>query len=152
MEDAVTKLLPVCKDAQLIVICGKNEKLQAKLAAKAAGTTAKIHGFVNNVHEFMEASDIVIGKSGGLTTSESLARGLPMVVFSPIPGQEERNCDYLMENGAALKAASVEVIDYKLCQLLEDSARLARMKDAARRIARPHAGRDILARVLESSR
>lgn len=152
MEEAVERLLPATEDAQLVVIAGKNDKLRAKLQAAAKGTRAKIHGFVTNVHEFMEASDLVISKSGGLTTSECLARGVPMVVFSPIPGQEERNCDHLMENGAAVKAASTDVLDFKVRELLDDPARLARMKESARRIARPLAGREILEHVAREIR
>jgi processive 1,2-diacylglycerol beta-glucosyltransferase len=150
MAEAVERLLRIKTPYQLAVVCGKNEKLREKVAAVAKGSSAKVMGFITNVHEWMEASDLVISKSGGLTTSECLARGVPMVVYSPIPGQEERNCDFLMEHGAAVKAASLEILDYKVAELLEDPARVATMKDAARRAARPLAGRDLLNHVISN--
>ncbi len=149
MEEAVARLLTIKIPHQLVVICGKNDKARAKIEVLARGTRTKVMGFVTNVHEWMEASDIVISKSGGLTTSECLARGVPMVVYSPIPGQEERNCDFLMEHGAAVKASSLGILDYKVAELLADPGRLAKMKDAARRAARPMAGRDLLNHVIE---
>jgi processive 1,2-diacylglycerol beta-glucosyltransferase len=150
MAESVERLLAL-EDLQLVVIAGRNEKLRSTLAGLAKGTKTQVHGFVTNVHEFMEASDVVISKSGGLTTSECLARGVPMVVFSPIPGQEERNCDFLLERGAAVKASSLEALDFKVRELLDDPARLARMKAAARAAARPLAGRDILQTVADES-
>jgi processive 1,2-diacylglycerol beta-glucosyltransferase len=70
-------------------------------------------------------------------------------VYSPIPGQEERNADYLMEQGAAVKAATMDLLEYRVRELLEDPPRLARMRDRAAAIARPQAGRDIVARVVQ---
>jgi processive 1,2-diacylglycerol beta-glucosyltransferase len=148
MEEAVERLLKVAEPHRLVVICGKNEPMRAKVTALAKGSKTIVTGFVTNVHDYMEASDVVISKSGGLTTSECLARGVPMIVFSPIPGQEERNCDFLMERGAAVKAASLDSLDFKLSELLADPARLATMKAAARRAARPLAGRELLERVI----
>jgi len=71
-----------------------------------------------------------------------------MVILSPIPGQEERNCDFLLEEGAALKAKGPEVLDFKVGELLADRARLRRMREAALRCARPAAAREVVARVL----
>jgi processive 1,2-diacylglycerol beta-glucosyltransferase len=91
----------------------------------------------------------MISKAGGLTSSECLARALPLVVYSPIPGQEERNADYLMERGAAVKAATMDLLEYRVRELLEDPPRLARMKESAALIARPQAGRDIVSTVVQ---
>src|SRR5207247_2202736 len=92
MEEVLERLLAIRTPFHLTVIAGKNEKMRAKLEA-IAGDRAEVHGFVTNVHEFMSRSDLIITKSGGLTVSECLARRLPMVIFSPIPGQEECNAD-----------------------------------------------------------
>ena len=70
----------------------------------------------------MAASDFAVTKSGGLTSSECLAMGLPMVIMNPIPGQEERNADYLLENGVALRAHSTAHLAFKVRKLLADPA------------------------------
>ena len=96
----------------------------------------------------MAASDILLGKPGGLTTSEALAMGLVFVIVNPIPGQEERNSDHLLEEGAAIRANNLPVLAYKIDRLLDDAARLARMQESVRRIARPRAAFDIVDRLL----
>ncbi len=87
-------------DAQTIVICGKSEEVKQRVTAAAGGDPRfLVLGCSDRMHELMRMSDLFIGKPGGLTTSEALACGLPMAVFSPIPGQEERNADHLLEEG-----------------------------------------------------
>jgi processive 1,2-diacylglycerol beta-glucosyltransferase len=93
----------------------------------------------------MAVADLLIGKPGGLTTSEALARGLPMVIVNSIPGQEERNADYLLEEGAAIRGNNLPALAWKLGRLLDDPARLTAMRSNAGRIARPHAARDVVA-------
>jgi processive 1,2-diacylglycerol beta-glucosyltransferase len=148
MERALEGVLGLQTPFDLSLIAGRNEKLKKKLEA-LAGSRAEVFGFVTNVHEFMSRSDLIVTKAGGLTVSECLARRLPMVLFSPIPGQEECNADYLLEHGAAVKARSLEVLDFKIMELLENPARLDMMKRAAGSIARPYAGRDVLRHVLD---
>ena len=99
--------------------------------------------------EFMSASDILLGKPGGLTTSEALAKGLVFVIVNPIPGQEERNSDHLLEEGVAIRCNNLPVIAYKVDRLMDDTARLARMQASVRRLARPHAARDIVNKLLD---
>jgi processive 1,2-diacylglycerol beta-glucosyltransferase len=96
----------------------------------------------------MAASDLVTTKPCGLTTSECLAMGLPMIVHAPIPGQEERNCDYLLEQGAAVKAVDTIALDWRVRKLLADPPRLAGLAERARTLGRPHAARDVLAHVM----
>jgi processive 1,2-diacylglycerol beta-glucosyltransferase len=150
MEEALERLLAIRTPFHLTVIAGKNEKMKKKLEEISAGR-AEVHGFVTNVHEFMARSDLMITKAGGLTVSECLAKRLPMVISSPIPGQEECNADYLMEHGAAVKARTMDVLDYKVLELLENPARLDMMKRACGAIARPFAGRDVLRHVLDEN-
>jgi processive 1,2-diacylglycerol beta-glucosyltransferase len=97
----------------------------------------------------MSAADILLGKPGGLTTSEALAKGLVFVIVNPIPGQEERNSDHLLEDGVAIRCNNLPVLAYKLDRLLDDPARFASMRDGARRLARPAAARAIVERLLE---
>jgi len=150
MEEVLERLLAIRTPFELTVVAGKNEKMKKKLEALASGR-AVVHGFVTNVHELMAQSDLIITKSGGLTVSECLAKRLPMVIFSPIPGQEECNADFLLEHGCAVKARTLDVLDYKVLELLENPARLDMMKRAAGAVARPFAGRDILRHVLDEN-
>ena len=100
------------------------------------------------MHELMAASDLMIAKPGGLTTSESLAMGLPMIILKPIPGQEERNAIFLLEAGAGVWAQTPELIIYKTGEILKDGARLQSMKNAARKIGKPDAAENIVRRVM----
>ncbi len=91
----------------------------------------------------MAVADMVLTKPGGLTTSEVLARGAAMAIVNPIPGQESRNSDYLLENGAAIKINNIATMRIKLTELLEDQGRLERLKENALRLAKPQAAFDV---------
>lgn len=127
--------------ADMVVVAGRNRKLREKVAALRAPRGVRIFplGFVNNMHELTAVADLMVSKPGGLTSSECLARGLPMLILDPIPGQEERNAAFLLEGGAAWQAATLDGLDYKLGRLLSEPARLAAMRKAAARLARPDA-------------
>jgi processive 1,2-diacylglycerol beta-glucosyltransferase len=108
----------------------------------------KAQGFTQRVERLMACADLVVTKPGGLTTSECLAMGLPMIVNAPIPGQEERNADYLLEQGVALKAFDDVTLDYRVRMLLGRPDKLADMRAKAAALGRPYAARDVLSRVL----
>src|SRR5207237_7570431 len=93
----------------------------------------KVLGFTKEIDELMQAADLVVSKPGGLTTSEVLARGAVMVIVNPIPGQESRNSDYLLESGAAIKANNIVTLGYKIDHLLSDASRLAQLRENVRR-------------------
>jgi processive 1,2-diacylglycerol beta-glucosyltransferase len=109
----------------------------------------KVFGYTTEMDELMAAADLIVGKPGGLTTSEAMARGLPFVVVSPIPGQEERNADHLLEEGAAIRCNNLPVLAYKIDRLLDDPGRLDSMRASALRLGRPRAALDIVAKVAE---
>jgi processive 1,2-diacylglycerol beta-glucosyltransferase len=96
----------------------------------------------------MSASDLIVGKTGGLTTSEALAKGLAFVIVDPIPGQEQRNADHLLEEGVAIKCNNWPVLAFKIDQLLADPHHLANMQAKARQLAKPFAARDIVKKLL----
>jgi processive 1,2-diacylglycerol beta-glucosyltransferase len=96
----------------------------------------------------MACADLAVTKPGGLTVSDCLAVGLPMVLIAPIPGQEERNADYMMEHGVAVKAHDAVALEYKLGRLLADPERLARMRANMRGLGHAEAARAVLDRVL----
>ena len=101
-------------------------------------------GFTKEMDEYMAAADVLIGKAGGLTTSEALARALPMILIEPIPGQEERNADHLLEAGAAIRCNNLPAAAWKIAKLLDDSRKLQAMSDAARAMGHPAAARAIV--------
>lgn len=152
VDVAVAKLAELDERIQILAIAGKNEALEASLKKVAASYPERVvpFGFVTNMHELMAASDFAVTKPGGLTSSECMALGLPMVIMQPIPGQEERNADYLLENGVALRANSEAHLVWKVRMLLEDEKRRANMTQAARRTARPRAAHAIAESVLLS--
>lgn len=146
IELLAERLLKLPGDFQIIALAGKNQELLEKLQTLAYDKPKKLfpQGFTMTIERMMAASDVAITKPGGLTTSECLAMGLPMIVVSPIPGQEERNADYLLENGAALKAHDGAALEFRLMRLLEDPSRLKGLRENARRIGRPDAARRVL--------
>jgi processive 1,2-diacylglycerol beta-glucosyltransferase len=155
IEHLMTSLLELKHPAQIISICGRNQEMKQKIDELAArlppdNTVAvKALGYTTAMDELMAASDIVLGKPGGLTTSEALARGLVFVIVNPIPGQEERNSDHLLEEGVAIRCNNLPVLAYKVDKLLDDQTRFKAMQANARRLARPRAAYDIVARMLE---
>ena len=136
--------------AQILAICGRNEELKIKLEKLA---TAKFNnervtfypiGFTKEMDEYMSASDLIVGKPGGLTTSEALAKNLIFVIVNPIPGQEERNSDHLLEKGCALKCNNLPVLAYKIDELMKDKKRFEAMKENVINFARPNSSQKII--------
>jgi processive 1,2-diacylglycerol beta-glucosyltransferase len=105
-------------------------------------------GFTDQIAQLMACADLAVTKPGGLTTSECLAMGLPMIVNAPIPGQEERNADYLLEQGVALKAFDGVMLAYRVRYLLENPEALAQMRERALRLGRAAAASHVLEKVL----
>lgn len=134
---------PAC---QLLVVAGANAamKKRAELAAAGLRRPIQVFGFVNNMHELMDAADIVVSKPGGLTTSEVLAKGKPLVIVDPIPGQEQRNAEYLMEAGAGIRLYDPPDAPFRVAELLDNPARLDSMRRNAAAIGHPNAAMDIV--------
>jgi processive 1,2-diacylglycerol beta-glucosyltransferase len=158
IEHLFQSLLELRHEAQAIVICGRNEELRARLEQLAANlpesarVSIKPIGYTTEMDEYMAASDLLLGKPGGLTSSEALARGLVMVIVNPIPGQEERNSDHLLEEGVAIRCNNLPVLAYKIDKLLDDPGRFSAMQTAARRLARPRAAHEIVSKLLSLRR
>jgi processive 1,2-diacylglycerol beta-glucosyltransferase len=154
IDALVASLLHLEHSAQVVAICGRNEELKRRLTKTAgrlksnARVTVKPVGFTQEMDEFMTAADLVLGKPGGLTTSEALAKGLVFVIVNPIPGQEERNSDHLLEGTIAIRCNNLQTIGYKLDRLLGNPERLATMKANALAAGRPDAARRIVGKVI----
>jgi processive 1,2-diacylglycerol beta-glucosyltransferase len=153
LDELAARLLQLPHDLQLVALAGRNAELLERLQALAARHPGKLFplGFTTTVERVMTAADLVVTKPGGLSVSECLAQRKPMLLVSPIPGQEERNADYLLEAGAAIKAVDGATLSFKLGRLLAQPQRLHAMSEAAHRIGTPRAARDVLALISAAS-
>ena len=133
------------------VVCGRNDELRTRIErlVAPAADRYRVLGYTSEMPRLLRDADLFVGKPGGLTASECMAAGLPMVLVNPIPGQEVRNGDYLMEQGAAIRCNTPSTIGWKIDQVLSEPGRLTRMQEAATRIGRPHSASDVLSRLLD---
>jgi processive 1,2-diacylglycerol beta-glucosyltransferase len=147
--DLVQMLRGITAPCHLVIICGNNKKLKTQVEQKLAETRSAeveyhVLGFTREINEWMAMATLFIGKPGGLSTSECLALGLPMVIWNPIPGQETFNAAYLLENGAGISPDNILTLPFRVNRLLNDAQRLDQMRQAARALGRPHAANDIV--------
>lgn len=144
------RLLAIRDDLQVIALAGKNRRLLEgyRHVATRVGPRVRPIGFSDEMERLMAASDVVVTKPGGLTVSECIAMQVPMVVISPIPGQEERNADFLLEHGLAVKALDPDALEYRVRRLFADPQRLSSMRAHLAAARRPHAAAGVLAHVL----
>ena len=152
MENIIRAIDEVGHHVQIVVICGKNAKLRENMKKVKTRHPLHIVGFTTEMDSYMAASEFLVGKAGGLTSSEALARGLVLVVVNPVPGQEERNCDHFLEEGAAIRCNNLPALAYKIDTLLGDQWRLQRMQENARRVGRPRAASEVVSIVLGRER
>jgi processive 1,2-diacylglycerol beta-glucosyltransferase len=148
-------LLELKHRTQVIAVAGKNPELYKDLQEVAPPTNpenvvnVKVLGYTKEMDELMAASDFLLGKSGGLTTAEALARGLKLIIVNPIPGQEERNSDHFLEEGVAIRCNNLPVLAYKIDRLLDDTKRMDIMSQSVIRLARPRSAADVVDKLLE---
>jgi processive 1,2-diacylglycerol beta-glucosyltransferase len=145
-----TRLLAIPGDFQVVAMAGRNADLLARLHELATAHPGRVfpQGFTTTPERVMACADLAITKPGGLTTAECLALGLPMIVVSPIPGQEERNADHLLEHSAALKAHDAAGLEFRVRRILGEPGLLPRLAAAARSLGRPDAATQVLEQVL----
>jgi processive 1,2-diacylglycerol beta-glucosyltransferase len=128
---------------QLMVVCGRNSKLKERLDKRDYKIPTLIYGFVNNMDELMTVADIMVSKSGGLSTSEALVKNLPLIVIAPVPGQETRNCGVLLENNAAMRAYSGKQVHDMISRLIGNPDMRANLKVNIQNLARPDSAKSI---------
>ncbi|MCC7353152.1 MAG: glycosyltransferase [Anaerolineae bacterium] len=129
---------------QLAIICGRNHALQRRLEAMHWGIPVRVAGFVENMPEWMAAADLVVTKAGPGTISEALIMGLPILLSGFIPGQEEGNVPYVVDNGAGAYESQPERLAARAAEWLRPgNPALAQMAARARALAKPNAARDI---------
>jgi processive 1,2-diacylglycerol beta-glucosyltransferase len=148
MENIVLTLADSALDLQVVAICGQNQKLQAKLEAlkinRALPNQLVVQGFTDQVARYMQASDVIISKPGGLTTAEVLACQVPMLIVDPIPGQETRNADFLLNQAVAMKAANLRELIPTLQQFMNNPLRKKQVKEMTALLGKPRAAVDIV--------
>ncbi|MDE2481352.1 MAG: hypothetical protein KGN02_04085 [bacterium] len=147
LERMLRSLDEVAAPIAAVVIAGRNAKMERRVlaAAEAVRYPVRVLRFVENVYDYMHAVDAFLTKPGGLSTAEALAARVPMLLYKPLPGQEERNVRVLTEWGSAVRARSLDRVPELLSRVLTDSAMHERMTEAARRFGRPNAARDAAA-------
>lgn len=132
---------------QIIAIAGKNEKMKLAFEKIVDENNAKknvrVLEFTNKVPELMSISDLVVTKPGGMTTTESLASNLPMIIINPIPGQEEENAEFLEEKGIAIWIKKNSDVTQILTDLFSNSHKLEQMKENTKLLAKPNSTKDI---------
>lgn len=151
IEQLYRALLEVEVPLQAVVVAGRNEKVleNLKSVVPPARHRVQLLGFTDQIAELMAVADLVVSKPGGLTTSEALTQGAVMVIVNPTPGQETRNSDFLLENGAAIKANALGTLAYKITTLLRDREKLQRLRARALALGRPRAAQEVVERSLQ---
>jgi processive 1,2-diacylglycerol beta-glucosyltransferase len=145
IDDMISSLRSIKVPVQILAMCGKNEDMKTTLENQRDDGVVKIvpFGYTQDMDEYMSASDLIVGKPGGLTTCEALAKGLGFVIVNPIPGQEERNSDHLLENGCGVRSNNPATLAFKIEKLLNDPQRMKTMSVNALKFARPDAAKVI---------
>ena len=141
------RILSVRQKLELAVVCGNNTRQRAefeKIRDKMPFAKIHVYGFVDNVNDMMDAADLLVSKPGGLTVTEALLKGLPMVVINPIAGHEERNLEFLLNQGACVRADKSFPLDEAVAMLLSDHRRVEDMKRRIECLAKPNAGQDLV--------
>ncbi len=149
-QTIVQQTLRMRNNFQAVVVCGRNDELKNQIEGLVAFNRDRyrVLGYTTDMPDLVRAATMFVGKPGGLSSSECMAAGLPMVLIHPIPGQEVRNSDFLLEEGAAVRCNYETTVGYKIDQLLAEPGRITRMAENARRIGRPEAGPRVTSAVL----
>lgn len=142
-EKYIRALDEMDEDFQIISVCGNNAGMKNRIDRMYTRKKIYNFGFVNNVDVIMDASDIIITKPGGLTVSEAIAKKLPIILVDPIPGQEDRNRDFLVNNSLAVGVSKNAPIDEVVMQLTSHPERLKHICDMQEILGRPFAAKTI---------
>ncbi|MEZ5306795.1 MAG: glycosyltransferase [Pyrinomonadaceae bacterium] len=148
LEPLMKAFQTVSTPCEIVPICGRNEALLKEMKSFAGRNPSgvvsfKPIGFTKEMDELMSAADLIVGKPGGLTTSEAMAKGLVFVVVNPIPGQEERNSDHLLEKGCAIKSNNLQTLGFKIDRLLSNPKKLETMRKNALEFGTPDSAKRV---------
>ena len=141
-------------DYQIVAAAGKNEKMKEAfenlLNECHAQDRVRVLGFTDKVPELMHIASIVVSKPGGLTTTETLACELPMIVINPIPGQEEENAEFLEQKGAGIWIRAKDNPEEVLVSLFKNNEKLEDMKKNAKLLAKKNSTKEICELILKN--
>lgn len=137
LEEIAQKLDKLSNHFQIIAVCGKNKKLLRWFNKNKTQFRKPIYplGYINYVHKLMDFSDIIITKGGGITISEALVKGMAIIITNPIPGQEERNVDFLSHQGAIVKADVISDVVDNVKELLSNPKKMYELKEQAKAVS-----------------
>ena len=135
-------------DAQMIVICGRNQRLMRKVQRTRARIPVCALGFVGYVADLMRSADVLVTKAGGLTLAEAFCSGVAVVVHDVVPGQESGNLEYVLSQNAVVYAPSARALKQVIDGLYADPARRRMLALRGAQLARPHAAEEIATAVL----
>jgi processive 1,2-diacylglycerol beta-glucosyltransferase len=123
------------------VIAGRNARSERRVldAAQSVRYPVRVLSFVDNVYDYMHAADAFVTKPGGLSVAEALAARVPLVLYKPLPGQEERNARVVTEANAGVRVRRLDDLATSIRSVLTDAELRARLQAGARTLARPHA-------------
>lgn len=130
-------------DFQVLCVCGSNEKMRKLVSSREWPKKVYVYGFVDNVDVMMDASDCIITKPGGLTTSELMAKGLPALLVNPIPGQEDRNMEFLVNSGAGMMITKTFPLDEAIYQIMNNPWRTELMKESVSHLGKPESTKNL---------
>jgi processive 1,2-diacylglycerol beta-glucosyltransferase len=136
IDESIERLDRLNFDFQVIVVCGNNKKMYKKIKELDTAKRFDVYGYVDNVDVMMDAADCIITKPGGITTSEAMAKGLPMIMVNPIPGHEMRNAEFMLNNGLALYATKSFPLDEAVFSLLQHPERISFLRSTIEIYAR----------------
>jgi len=149
INDSIEKLDRLDLDFQTLVVCGSNTRMYKKAKALDTKKRFDIYGYIDNVDVMMDAADCIITKPGGITTSEALAKGLPMIIANPIPGHEQRNTEFLLNNGLALYTTKSFPLDEAVFSLFRHPDRISYLRATIEIYGRQHAARNLCELLIE---
>lgn len=143
MPETISGIFNFDRNCQILAVCGNNKKLYKKLSETDYIGNLKVFGFIDNVELLMDAADCIVTKPGGLTTSEAMAKNLPMILINPIPGQEDRNLEFFINNGVALSVTKTFTVEEAMYFMFHDETRLELINKQLQKLAKPNAADDI---------
>ena len=143
LEQTVKDLDRIKVDFQTVVVCGNNKQAKEALDKMEFNKSFKILGYIDYVDRLMDAADCIVTKPGGLTSSEALAKGLPMIIVNPIPGQEDRNTEFFLNNGVAMYVTETCPMDEVIYQFFYFKEKIANMKRNISLIGKPNSTKNL---------
>ncbi len=146
LAEILEALQPLRDRIQVVTITGKNKQLQSELqpTMNKLQMPGRVLGFVDNMHEWMAAADLLISKPGGLTVTEALISGLPLLIIRPTPGQEDGNTEFLTSSGSGIYLQNVDEVKSVVGELLDNPDKLLSMREKAKSLGKPNAAENIL--------